>query len=267
MTTDDDDEEHAAAQYRELERAPRYGHYARIPARVCRCLEHFGLAFEREAVTARLGAYYLFVGVADDAIDAGSVHTGAAILERLLADTRAASFDDAAPVELAIDALRPHLRAADHAALRTRLAELYASVVREREAATLAAYLAARTSVGRLTAEVSYLLIRPLLARADSQEKLLGFLTKVGEVGCLLDSTLDLGADARHGLLNFRPTRLERLRLAARTLREGSGLLLRHPRLLPIFLAAAADTFRDRLDTREKEPGVKDNSFALTPDS
>lgn len=253
-----------------LARDPRYGHYARIPGRVCRCLEHFGLAFDRARVAERLGAYYLFVGVADDAIDAGSVHNGAAILRRLVADDAAPASSDA-PIELAVDALRRHFGATPRRTVRATLEQLYAAVVREREAATLAAYVAARKSVGRLTAEASYLLIRPLVAggaaHEKSHEKLRRFLTKVGEVGCLLDSVLDLGADARHGLLGFRPTRRQRLRLAARTLFEGAAVMLRHPRLLPLFLEAAADTFRDRLAARDREPGVKTTELSLTLDS
>ena len=241
-------------RYRDLARDERYGHYARIPERVCRCLEHFGVLFDRAAVAERLRTYYVFVGVADDAIDAGSVHAGGRILEQLIAD--APAFAEGARLSaagLATEALRRYVNADPHPALRERLAELYGAVVREREAPTMRAYVAERKAVGQLTAEVSYLLIRPLLS-GGGREELRRFLGKVGEVGCLLDSVIDLRSDERLGLLGFRPTLRDRLRLAAHTLVGGCGVLLRHPRLLGLFLEAAADDLFDRLAARAAPP-------------
>lgn len=241
-------------RYRELARDERYGHYARIPERVCRCLDHFGVACDRAAVAERLRTYYVFVGVADDAIDAGSVHAGGLILEQLIAG--APTFEEGARLSaagLATEALRRHLGADPHPALRETLGELYRAVVREREAPTMRAYVAQRKAVGHLTAEVSYLLIRPLLS-GGGREELRRFFRQVGEVGCLLDSVIDLRADERLGLLGFKPTVTDRLHLAARTLLEGAQVLLRHPRLLGLFLEAALDDLFDRLSARAAPP-------------
>ena len=254
-----DEEAEAERRYRDISRDPRYGHYARIPERVCRCLDYFGLAFDRAAVAERLRAYYLFIGVADDAIDAGSVRAGADILRQLTAVAPAFGFGEgarpcaAAPVEIATEALRRHVGADAQAALRERLEELYGAVVRERESCSMRAYVGARKAVGHLTAEVSYLLIGPLLS-GGAREEVCRFLSKVGEVGCLLDSVIDLRSDERLGLLGFSPTLRDRLRLAARTLVEGGGVLLRHPRLLGLFLEAAADDLLDRLAARAAPP-------------
>jgi hypothetical protein len=76
----------------------------------------------------------------------------------------------------------------------------------------------------------------------------------VGEVGCLLDSVIDLRSDERLGLLGFKPTVADRLHLAARTLLEGCEVSLRHPRLLGLFLEAALDDLRDRLRARAAPP-------------
>lgn len=260
------EESDAERRRRDISRDPRYGHYARIPERVCRCLEYFGLAFDRAEVAERLRAYYLFIGVADDAIDAGSVHAGAEILRRLVTATpelgfdgraRAPALDEGArpsgAVEVATEALRRHVGAGAHPSLSERLGELYGAVVREREAETMSAYVAARGAVGHLTAEVSYLLVGPLLA-GGGREDARRFLTKVGAVGCLLDSVIDLRSDERLGLLGFSPTLKDRLLLAARTLFAGSAVLLGHPRLVGLFLEAALDDLRDRLAARAAPP-------------
>src|SRR5215510_3738424 len=56
-----------------IARESRYGHYVRIPERICRCLDYFKLDGDRLAVKERLRAYYLFIGVVDDAIDSGDL--------------------------------------------------------------------------------------------------------------------------------------------------------------------------------------------------
>lgn len=253
------EEAEAARRHRTLARDPRYAHYARIPGRVCRCLEHFGCAFDRAPVAERLGAYYLFVGVADDAIDAGSVRAGAAILRRLTAPAPENDEDarPPAPIEIATAELRRHVGLEAHPLLRETLEGLYGAVVCEREALTMGDYVAARGAVGRLTAEVSYLLIRPLLS-GGGREDVRRFLREVGAVGCLLDSVIDLRADERLGLLGFAPTLRDRATLAARTLLEGSKILLAHPRLCGLFLEAAADILRDRLAARAAPPAAPD---------
>jgi hypothetical protein len=232
--------------YQAIARDPRYGHYSRIPERVCRAMERFGVAFDRVAVLERLRSYYLFIGVADDACDAGRVEAGELILAQLI--NGLPSFDEAegrSASSLAIVALRQHIGEEVSPAFMARLRELYGAVVRERRAETMPDYIEQRKAVGRLTAEASYLLIRPLLN--EEREDMRRFFRQVGEVGCLLDSVIDLGSDTRLGLLNFRPTLKGQLQLAVHTLREGLQALAQHPRLCGLFLEAAGDTLLDRL--------------------
>ena len=40
--------------YRDISVEARYGHYVRIPERICRCLDYFGVRHERAAVAERL---------------------------------------------------------------------------------------------------------------------------------------------------------------------------------------------------------------------
>src|SRR5436853_7227306 len=110
------------------------------------------------------------------------------------------------------------------------------------------AYIEQRKVIGRLTAELSYLLIRPLL---ESEHKdLCRFLKTIGEVGCLIDSVIDLRADNRLGLLGFNPTLKDYLKLTGQMLREGLKVILSHPRLLGLFMEAISDDLFDQLWAR-----------------
>jgi hypothetical protein len=109
-----------------------------------------------------------FIGVADAAIDAGRVEAGRKILEQLGAGAQSFDGETArSAAGLATEALRRHIGPAPHPALPARLGELYNAVVGERNSETMRAYIEQRKAVGQLTAEVSYLLIRPLMAAGD----------------------------------------------------------------------------------------------------
>ena len=120
--------------------------------------------------------------------------------------------------------------------------------IAEREAATIEAYVQQRKVVGSLTAELSYLLIRPFL-QGDEPE-LRNFLRNVGAVGCLVDSVIDLRHDAGLNLVSFTPTGGAFLILLIRTLTEGLRLSIRYPALLGLFIEAVVDNVRDRFRVR-----------------
>jgi hypothetical protein len=65
---------------------------------------------------------------------------------------------------------------------------------------------------------------------------------------------IDLRADDRRGLLGFRPTAADYLELTGQTLREGLKLLLKHPRLLGLFMEAVRDNWRDQFHARGARP-------------
>lgn len=237
------------ARYQAIAHDVRYGHYVRIPERICRCLDYFAVAADRRAIKARLHAYYLFIGVVDDVLDSSRLEAGREILVRL-ADRRPSFNEETeqAGVNLVTEVFKCHISREIYPVVLLRLEALYRAVVRERTAQTMRALIAQRRAVGRLTAELSYLLISPLLK--GEHKALCRFLQQVGEVGCLLDSLIDLRADARLGLLSFRPTFRDQLQLAGQVLAEGSRVLLRHPRLVGLFLAAISDDLLDRFHAR-----------------
>ncbi len=129
--------------------------------------------------------------------------------------------------------------------------ELYQQVVSERAAQSIDAYVEHRKAVGRLTAELSYLLICPLLEMDN--ESLCRFMTQVGEVGCLVDSLIDLNADQHLGLLMFKPSIMDRLKLVVFTVQKGLSVWFRHPGLSGVFLSAVCDNIRDRF-VRTRRP-------------
>ena len=229
--------------YRAIANDPKYTHFVRIPERILRCLDHFGIVCDRTETIARLHSYYLFIGVADEAIDSGHVDTGERILEHLSTQT---SFldEEIESVKLVTSILKSHISADASSLMMSGFRELYQEVVSERASKSIDTYIENRKAVGRLTAELSFLLIRPLLA--PDNQSLCRFMKQVGEVGCLIDSLIDLTADHRLGLIMFKPTIMDRVKLVVSTLQKGLGVLVRHPRLSGIFLQAVGDNLRDR---------------------
>jgi hypothetical protein len=239
--------------YQAISREARYRHYVRIPERICRCLDYFDVPSSRRAVMTRLHSYYLFIGVADDAIDSSRIEAGREILQQL--EERALIFNEETKqsrIKLVTEILKSHISLEIYPLVLAKLEELYQAVVRERHSRTMRAYIEQRRVIGCLTAEVSYLLIRPLLPY--EHKDLCRFLKNIGEVGCLIDSVIDLRSDDRLGLLSFRPTLKDHLALIGQMLHQGLKVTLRHPRLLGLFLEAISDDLFDRVWAREARP-------------
>ena len=223
---------------------PRYRHFVRIPQRILRCLDYFQIECDRTAVARRLRAYYLFIGVLDDAIDSGQLEAGRIALQRFQSKASVDESTTLSDVNVMIEVLKREACDEAYAQMLNVLHQLNREVVRERTATSMAEYIEARKSVGRLTAQSSYFVIRPLLNDGSDTVRL--FMERVGEIGCLVDSVIDLNADRRTGLLNFEPTPLNFVHLTGAALRASAGLSLAHPRLLGSFLQALADNVMDR---------------------
>jgi hypothetical protein len=239
--------------YQAIERDPSYAHFMNIPDRIIRCLDYFGITCNRSEVSQRLRAYYLFIGVVDDAIDRGELEIGKDILERF--SERVPCSPDravASRVSLVTEVLKQNISDDDYPPAVGKLHELYRAVVAERKVETITAYIEERKVVGRLTAELSYVLIRSFL-ESDGRE-LSSFLERVGAVGCLVDSVIDLNADARLGLISFKPKLSDFRKLLIATMREGLDVSLKHPALLGVFLEAVRDNVRDRSRARRPAP-------------
>ena len=230
--------------YHNLAELPKYQHFVRIPDRIIQCIDYFGIACDRATARKRLHAYYLFIGVVDDAIDSGRIDTGKLILEYLR--TPAPRFDEEArrsSARLITEILKFHISDEIYALMMDKLRELYQEVVSERRATSIDSYIGHRKSVGALTAELSYLLIRPGLS--NDNEKLCEFLKQVGAIGCLIDSLIDLNKDRRLGLLAFHPGMMDYAKLIASILRNGLRVSVKHPRLYGLFCRAVVDNMRD----------------------
>lgn len=231
--------------YQAVAEDSKYKHFVRIPDRILQCLDYFGIAFDRTPTRTRLHTYYLFIGVVDDAIDSGRVESGRLILEYL--SSPAPLLDEEvsrSTVRLLTEILKCHLDDETYPLMMAMLRELYREVINERTAPSIDSYLEHRKSVGSLTAELSYVLIRPTLS--GEHEPLCRFMKQVGAVGCLVDSLIDLNADRRLGLLGFKPGVRDYTKLLSCILRDGLRVSLRHPGLCRLFLAAVADNVRDR---------------------
>ena len=231
--------------YHDLADDPRYRHFVRIPDRIIQCIDYFGIEFDRTAARTSLYAYYLFIGIVDDAIDSGEIDAGRLIIEYL--NNPAPVFDEAgslSSVRLITEILKYNISDRTYPLTIDKLRELYGECVSERSAASIDSYLEHRKSVGSLTAEVSYVLIRPALS--GEHENLSRLMRQVGAVGCLVDSLIDLRADRRLGLLGFTPRVSDYAKLIGYILRDGLRVSLRHPGLVGLFLQAISDNVQDR---------------------
>jgi len=235
---------HIRQRYEEIVLDSRYQHFVRIPPRIVRCLDYFRIKFDRTTVGERLLAYYLFIGVVDETLDFGNLNIGKRVLNRF--DAPVCGVDEqaaASTVELVTEALKRHITDENLGLISVRLAELYREVLSEQTATSIDAYIEHRKTIGARTADLSYLLIQDLLdGDAGSVRQL---MSQVGKVGCLVDSAIDLSTDRRFGLLSFKPSAMDRIRLTACALREGARTLVQYPSLTGVFLAAVADNIRD----------------------
>jgi hypothetical protein len=231
--------------YRDIADDPKYQHFVRIPDRILQCIDYFGVDCDREVTRSRLHAYYLFIGVVDDAIDSGRVDTGKLVLDYLT--TATAVFDEIpehSNVRFLTGILRSHIDDETYPLMLDKFRALYREVVSERRATSIDSYIRHRKAVGSLTSELSLLLIRPGLT--GDHERLLQFMKHVGAVGCLIDSLIDLRSDRRLGLLGFKPGMMDRGRLIACILRSGLRVSAKHPGLCGSFVRAIADNLADR---------------------
>jgi hypothetical protein len=230
--------------YHNLADLPKYQHFVRIPDRIIQCVDYFGFACNRASAKTRLHAYYLFIGVVDDAIDSGRVDAGRLILDYL--STPEPVFGEASrrsSVSLITEVLKCNISDGAYPLMMNKLRTLYREVVSEPGATSIDSYIEHRKSVGSLTAELSYVLIQPDLS--GEHESLLQFMRQVGAIGCLVDSLIDLRADRRLGLLGFKPGPMDYPKLIARILRDGLQVSLKHLGLSGLFLRAIVDNVRD----------------------
>src|SRR4051812_42769796 len=96
--------------YQAISQDARYGHYVRIPERICRCLDYFNVSYSRQAVKERLHSYYLFIGVVDDVIDSNQPEAGREILKQL--ENRNLFFNEEtrqSPAKLVTEILKSHI--------------------------------------------------------------------------------------------------------------------------------------------------------------
>ena len=237
-----------ARAYQAIADDPKYNHFVHIPDRIIRCIDYFGIGCDRLVTRARLQAYYLFIGVVDEAIDSGQILTGRLILDYL--STPLPLFDETvrrSKVRLITEILKCQACDETYPLMAAKLQELYEEVVRERAATSIDSYIKHRKSVGALTADLSYVLVRPgLLPEGGEHLTLCRFMRDVGAIGCLVDSLIDLRADRRLGLLGFKPRISDYAKLIVDILSDGLRVSLSYPGLARLFLQAIGDNVQDR---------------------
>jgi len=215
-----------------------------------RCVDYFGINCNRVTAKDGLLAYYIFIGVIDNALDSAHIETGRLVLEYLKAPLpwvgEAYASSD---VKIVTETLKSNISEESYFSIQEKLGRLYQRVLRERGATSIRELIRFRKAVGALTADVSYLLIQSSLDR--EHKGLRRFMKKVGAVGCLIDSVIDLGADRRLGLLRFQPSIADYAQLIRHTMIASLRVLFMYPALFGLFLPAIVDNLRDRFGRRQ----------------
>ena len=255
----------SATRHQAIADDPKYQHFVRIPRRIIRCLDYFGVDFDQVVVQRRLRAYYLFIGVIDHAIDSGQAKVAQVVLRKLDLTRHVGKSLDTSEVVLATERLKNEIPDEISLEMLKLFRALSETVEEERTAASMTEYIEVRKRVGQLTARLSYVLIRPLILRESSD--ICHFMERVGEIGCLVDSVIDLQEDTSRGLLGFQSTTLDFIRLLTCTFKTGARLSIRYPRLFGLFLEAVADNVSDRFRARtgDAQLQVISKSAAATP--
>ncbi len=222
---------------------PCFQHYIRIPERICSSLDFFQSNYDRANVLEILKSFYLFIGIVDHSMDTISISVASDVLHQL---KQPISFSEATlqvSHRLATELLKRQIHPEIYNIVLERFSDLCDSVFNERCSKTISEYIQQRKQIGYLTAEISYLLIRPFLKAQDSE--ILEFFGKVGEVGCLVDSLIDLRFDYKRGLIIFRPNLSSYLKVMIHAASIGVPLIWRYPKLIHIFYEAVVDNCRD----------------------
>jgi hypothetical protein len=219
---------------------PCFQHYIRIPERICSTLDFFQIDYDRTNVHEILKSFYLFIGIVDHAMDTISISIASDVLKQL---KQPASFGETVPHKLATEFLKSQIDKEVYDIVLDRFSRLCEAVYHERCSRNISEYIQQRKNIGSLTAEISFLLIKPFLNERHSEVR--NFFCKVGEVGCLVDSLIDLRSDSKRGLINFRANINSYVTLVSNAVAIGIPLLCRYPKLISIFFEAVVDNWRD----------------------
>jgi hypothetical protein len=222
---------------------PCFQHYINIPERICSALDFFDSKYNRKTVHEVLKSFYLFIGIVDHSMDTISISVASDVLHQLKQPISYSEATLQVPHRLATELLKRQIRSETYNLVLARFSDLCDSVINERCSKTISDYIQHRKRIGYLTAEISYLLIMPFLNERDPE--ILKFFCKVGEVGCLVDSLIDLRSDYKRGLIIFRPNLSSYLKVTIQAAAIGVPLIWRYPKLIHIFYEAVVDNCRD----------------------
>jgi hypothetical protein len=100
----------------------------RIPARICSCLDWFGIKYNRSKALDVLSTFYLFIGVIDHVLDTISIDLGCRILDQLRSPY---SFEMDCPESIITENLKTKIEPGIFPMFLLKVNILYAAVCRE----------------------------------------------------------------------------------------------------------------------------------------
>ena len=221
----------------------RYTQYASIAPRISQTLAYLGYSFPKDKVHDTLMAYYLFVAIVDDLMDAGQPDIGWRVLDYFRDNDPLADYS-CKQLRQACEILRYKIHRDYYQTFLEKLDRLHRKVLEEKAATDSPCYFDLRVLTGGLTAEISFDLIGDVLDHKKPPKN--NLIVEIGEVGSLIDSIVDAPADFRNKLMSVSPGFRFYQSLLMRTGKMITGILWRNPQLFGLCLESTADVWLDR---------------------
>ena len=209
----------------------RFVTYRGMDRRICTLLDYCGVSYDRLEVGKKVAIFSIWVKSADDAIDGPDSPDG--VLARI--NNPQVAFDIEAsqnPALFLTELLKKKISPSQYDLVRSALLQLYGVAQQEKNARDMSQYIESSKAVGRMTANAIYELIKPDISA--NHESFYRLFVRIGELADLVDACLDIKGDS--DAISFSPTRTDRLKLYAATIKEGLILLNGHPGLSFEFL-------------------------------
>jgi hypothetical protein len=214
---------------------PKFTLYLNVPIHITRYLDHFSISYPPQQIAGVLGTYFLWLKLADDEIDE-HLKTGEDIFRRLSSGPDESFNNNEPGLDMLTDILYYASKPSSTAFLEEfSVCRRYA--VLETEAVNIRDLAQIRTMEGEMLSLATLSLIEPYIQYGD--HSIYDFLPRVGRLGMLLDSMIDLREDSAAGELKFQPGMLDMAYLAMQFMKGTLQIQVHYPFMCTYYIGRA----------------------------
>ncbi len=237
----------------------RYSPYLRLPYKITKFLKYFKIKFDFEKIVEATKAYFLWLKVVDDEIDEKNKGLSAIKeeIERSLSGkkNRAKGLEELcqngqtekSALIIATENFKKVIKKESFPKMKKELEALYTAAVLESDSPTMEEYIASRKEIGRQTANCAYSLIKQYCYAPNTlNKKFYEFFCEIAELGCLVDSAIDIKKDLEKKVLKFSPSFADKMKLYLETTKKTIKLFQKYPGLSKEFLESVRGVIKNR---------------------